>query len=296
MAATTSEKREYKDEDTAKRQKRQWERRGCKVTRRKNLLYVKKAWRKGNGGKQAEMCLIDQSKLSRDSCPLFDSGNMARNMACGMYTFSNSSPTEPHAHPNTDVVEYTIQGKGLIWVNAKPYVMDQGTAIHMPVDAWHTYQCDGDGPFVFLGALDKRRTRRTPSKKEVDQGRSGRDATVVNVSEGRVVKRDGKTSVLLIEPARVGPKTIGLGVAQYVEGVSGALHSHENIEQVIYVQSGQGVFVVDGDEAFVGPGSAVYIPPGARHQMRNSGNEGLQFIFIFFPLGEGLGLEYPSEL
>lgn len=154
MAA--SEKREYKSEEIAKRQQRQWQKRGCKVTRRKNVLYIQKTWRQGKGGKEVEMCLVDQSKLSRGSWPLFDSGNMA----CGMYTFGSKTPTEPHSHPNTDVVEYTVQGKGIIWVNARSYAMDQGTAIHMPVDAWHTYQCDGDEPFVFFGALDKRRTVR----------------------------------------------------------------------------------------------------------------------------------------
>ena len=174
--------------------------------------------------------------------------------------------------------------------------MDQGTAIHMPVDAWHTYQCDGDEPFVFFGALDKRRTYRMQSKKELEQGVPGRDATVVNVRKGRTVKRDGKMSTLLIEPARVGPKTMGLGVARYAKGASGTPHSHENVEQVLYVQSGQGVFGVEGDEVMVGPGFAVFIPPGTRHQMSNSGNEDLRFIFAFYPLAERPGSEYPPEL
>ena len=290
MAA--SEKREYKSEEIAKRQQRQWQKRGCKVTRRKNVLYIQKTWRQGKGGKEVEMCLVDQSKLSRGSWPLFDSGNMA----CGMYTFGSKAPTEPHSHPNTDVVEYTVQGKGIIWVNAKSYAMDQGTAIHMPVDAWHTYQCDGDEPFVFFGALDKRRTYRMQSKKELEQGVPGRDATVVNVRKGRTVKRDGKMSTLLIEPARVGPKTMGLGVARYAKGASGTPHSHENVEQVLYVQSGQGVFGVEGDEVMVGPGFAVFIPPGARHQMSNTGNGDSQFIFAFYPLAERPGSEYPPEL
>ncbi len=42
MAATQSEKREYKNEDYAKRQQKQWEKKGYKVTRRKNVLYLKK--------------------------------------------------------------------------------------------------------------------------------------------------------------------------------------------------------------------------------------------------------------
>ena len=41
-AKEVSEKREYKTEDSAKRQKAQWEKKGYKVTRRKNVLYLKK--------------------------------------------------------------------------------------------------------------------------------------------------------------------------------------------------------------------------------------------------------------
>jgi|TARA_Y100000310_G_scaffold323954_1_gene385137 hypothetical protein len=36
-----SEKKEYKTEDYAKRQQKQWEKKGYKVTRRKNVLYLK---------------------------------------------------------------------------------------------------------------------------------------------------------------------------------------------------------------------------------------------------------------
>ena len=42
MAKAASEKREYKTEVTAKVQKAQWEKKGFKVTRRKNVLYLKK--------------------------------------------------------------------------------------------------------------------------------------------------------------------------------------------------------------------------------------------------------------
>ena len=42
MAAEKSEKKEYKNEVIAKRQQTQWEKKGYKVTRRKNILYLKK--------------------------------------------------------------------------------------------------------------------------------------------------------------------------------------------------------------------------------------------------------------
>ena len=42
MAAEKSEKKEYKSEDRAKWQQRQWEKKGYKVIRRKNALYLKK--------------------------------------------------------------------------------------------------------------------------------------------------------------------------------------------------------------------------------------------------------------
>ena len=263
----TSEKREYQSEDMAKRQQRQWQQKGYKVTRRKNALYIRKTWRRGRGGSEVEMRMIDPSRLSRQSQILFDSGHMA----CGIYSFPSKAPTEPHAHPETDVVEYAIQGKGLIWANAKSHSLAVGAAIHMPVDAWHTYQCDSDEPFVFFGALDKRRA-------------------------GRTVRRDGKTVTLLIEPARVGRKTMGLGVACYAEGASGMRHSHANCEQVLYVQSGRGVFVVAGDEVMVGSGFAAFIPPGVQHQISNAGRGELRFIFAYYPLGAGPDSEYPAEL
>ena len=37
-----AKKKEYKNEDYAKRQQKQWEKKGYKVTRRKNVLYLKK--------------------------------------------------------------------------------------------------------------------------------------------------------------------------------------------------------------------------------------------------------------
>ena len=42
MAAEQSEKKEYKTEMGAKAQQKQWEKKGFKVTRRKNVLYLKK--------------------------------------------------------------------------------------------------------------------------------------------------------------------------------------------------------------------------------------------------------------
>ena len=73
----TSEKREYQSEDMAKRQQRQWQQKGYKVTRRKNALYIRKTWRRGRGGSEVEMRMIDPSRLSRQSQILFDSGHMA---------------------------------------------------------------------------------------------------------------------------------------------------------------------------------------------------------------------------
>jgi hypothetical protein len=41
--AATSEKREYKTAEAAAKQKVQWEQKGFKVTRKANILYIKKA-------------------------------------------------------------------------------------------------------------------------------------------------------------------------------------------------------------------------------------------------------------
>ena len=39
--AASSLKKEYKSDDSAKRQQKQWEKKGYKVTRRKNVLYLR---------------------------------------------------------------------------------------------------------------------------------------------------------------------------------------------------------------------------------------------------------------
>ena len=65
MAA--SEKREYKSEASAKRQLVQWQKKGGRVTRRKNALYIQKTWRKGKGDREVDMRMTAPSRLGRKS-------------------------------------------------------------------------------------------------------------------------------------------------------------------------------------------------------------------------------------
>jgi mannose-6-phosphate isomerase-like protein (cupin superfamily) len=53
------------------------------------------------------------------------------------------------------------------------------------------------------------------------------------------------------------------------------LHAHRDIEEVIYIVSGQGETWVEGERAAFKQGDAVFFPANERHQIRNTGDEEL---------------------
>jgi putative monooxygenase len=60
-------------------------------------------------------------------------------------------------------------------------------------------------------------------------------------------------------------------------------HKHENEEEVMYFISGQGKFITADEEIDLAPGICVYNPPGAMHKIVNTGDEDLEFVWIYAP-------------
>jgi mannose-6-phosphate isomerase-like protein (cupin superfamily) len=58
-------------------------------------------------------------------------------------------------------------------------------------------------------------------------------------------------------------------------------HSHQGMEEVIYVEKGSGTAWVDGEVAKIGPGDTVLIPAEARHMMINTGRTPLKLFCAF---------------
>lgn len=48
-------------------------------------------------------------------------------------------------------------------------------------------------------------------------------------------------------------------------------HSHDDMEEIYYVLSGEGIMVVGDDEYPIKPGDALYVPPGEFHTTKQTG-------------------------
>jgi oxalate decarboxylase/phosphoglucose isomerase-like protein (cupin superfamily) len=70
------------------------------------------------------------------------------------------------------------------------------------------------------------------------------------------------------------------GVAHLAVGGWLGLHRHAAPE-VYQMVTGQGVVILDGAEHVVQAGSAVYIPSGSEHGIRNTGDEPLEFVYVY---------------
>ncbi len=58
---------------------------------------------------------------------------------------------------------------------------------------------------------------------------------------------------------------------------------HEDRDQFFRIEEGEGVIDIDGVENAVEDDIAVIVPAGARHNVRNTGDEPLQFYTIYGP-------------
>jgi len=62
------------------------------------------------------------------------------------------------------------------------------------------------------------------------------------------------------------------------------LEVHENVDQFIRIEQGEGKAVLDGEETLVKDGSAIVVPAGARHNVVNtSSTQELKLYTIYSP-------------
>lgn len=57
-------------------------------------------------------------------------------------------------------------------------------------------------------------------------------------------------------------------------------HSHDDMEEVYFVISGEGTMVVGDEEYDIKPGDGLYVPPGLFHTTKQKGNQPLQVLWV----------------
>jgi mannose-6-phosphate isomerase-like protein (cupin superfamily) len=106
--------------------------------------------------------------------------------------------------------------------------------------------------------------------------------------EAPVNERGGQVSYLLFAP-RLGSTRLAVTWVSGEPGSQQGLHAHEESEQVYVVIRGRGLMMVDDEAVEVEAGTAVLIPFGARHAIRNTGTEPLEYISATAP-------PFPAEI
>lgn len=107
---------------------------------------------------------------------------------------------------------------------------------------------------------------------------------VVNIKDVKGERRDPpRTSWILISERTVGAQNLAVGLNRTHPGGMVPEHKHENEEEVMYFISGKGKFLTGDEEIDVMPGICIYNPPGGMHKIVNTGDEDLEFIWIYSP-------------
>jgi len=107
---------------------------------------------------------------------------------------------------------------------------------------------------------------------------------VVNIRDVEPVRRDPpRTSWILISEKTVGAQNLAMGVNKTHPGGMVPEHTHETEEEVMYFIAGKGKFITEEEEIDLMPGICVYNPPGGKHQIVNTGDVDLEFVWIYSP-------------
>jgi mannose-6-phosphate isomerase-like protein (cupin superfamily) len=59
--------------------------------------------------------------------------------------------------------------------------------------------------------------------------------------------------------------------------------THEHVEQILFIQSGEGEGHLNNEVLRIGPGDAVVVTPGTRHNFKNTGDEPLKIFTVYSP-------------
>ncbi|MFC4557924.1 cupin domain-containing protein [Virgibacillus kekensis] len=80
-----------------------------------------------------------------------------------------------------------------------------------------------------------------------------------------------------------GINNVEMIIGEMKEGGGAVPHSHDDIEQLMYILEGRMYAKIGEDEAELTPGYSVIIPKKVTHDIRNAGKGTLKFVLIYSP-------------
>lgn len=105
----------------------------------------------------------------------------------------------------------------------------------------------------------------------------------------RVKDRDKtvlRDTYFLVDPDAGRSQRLKMGLTVIYPTGSTTGHTHDDVEEVYYVISGEGIMVVGDSEFPIKSGDALYVPPGAFHTTHQRGNLPLTVVWVTGDLRE----------
>lgn len=99
----------------------------------------------------------------------------------------------------------------------------------------------------------------------------------------RVVNRDKpvlRDTYFLVDPENSPSQRLKMGQTTIYPTGSTTGHTHDDMEEVYYVISGEGIMIVGEDEFEIKPGDGLYVPPGVFHTTHQRGNLPLTVLWV----------------
>ena len=97
-------------------------------------------------------------------------------------------------------------------------------------------------------------------------------------------KHQGTVNRRLVGRQNVGAENLEVVLGVVQPGGMAEMHSHTNLEQVVYILEGRGeVRVADEFESMCGPGDTLYFPKRKPHYLAAVGDQPLKVIVIYGP-------------
>ena len=120
----------------------------------------------------------------------------------------------------------------------------------------------------------------------------------INPKEVEPLNLEGRDLSWIITEETVGAKQLSIAVMHcFPHAVVKPLHSHTDIEEVIYILEGQGETWIDGEMVDFKKGDAVFFPANSKHQVHNTSGEMLVTLSIFSqPTSPDRYVSYPESM
>ncbi len=135
-----------------------------------------------------------------------------------------------------------------------------------------------------LAALAARPSRETTDAQPAAAEAAGTAPAAIGAADGELVYV-GRDPVRIKISPRGAKGRVAMITQDVSPGTSIPIHLHENEDEVIFIQSGQGEATLGDSSVTLAAGSTLYVPQGTWHGGRNSGTETLKWVAIYSPSG-----------